>query len=92
MTNVPGDGSTPSEQPAAEPAPPAYQPPAAPAAQPPAYAAAPQTPAAPQPPAYTAAPPAYGAPAAPQNPGRTLGIVAVIVAFAPPLLRVRARL
>jgi uncharacterized protein with PQ loop repeat len=67
------------------PEPPAYQPP--PAAAPPAYGA-PAAPAygAPEAPAYGAPPapaggPAYGAPAAGPIPGRTLGIVALIVAF-----------
>lgn len=83
---TPGDGAVPPV-PTPESAPPAYAgEPAAPAyaaePAPPAYAAAP--PAAPaygdQP--YAAAPPAqYGAPAAGSEPGKTLGIVALIVVF-----------
>jgi hypothetical protein len=76
---------------AAPPAPPAYDaaPPAAPAydaappappaydAAPPAYGAAPAAA-----PAYSAAPPApYGAPVAAPVPGKTLGIVALVVVF-----------
>jgi hypothetical protein len=62
------------QNPDVPPAPSAYNPP-----PPPAYDAAPPAAA---PPAYSSAPPApYGAPASPTVPGRTLGIVALIVAI-----------
>jgi hypothetical protein len=73
-------GATPDNDPTAQPSAPQTPPPAA-QPTPPAYAQAPAAPAAPQQPGYAPAP-GYAPPApAAANPGRTLGIVAFIVAF-----------